>query len=137
MLQSFPLLALGLLIYAAFTYLSGSNAAPWYDAPSMNITMNSGDIWHLTMGHLFIGFSFVLLFVELLRSTRSGRASIMNHGLSVIVFIGALLMFTTVKGYGNSIFFLFTAMTFTDFMVGFIITTATSRRDVAIGRASE
>jgi hypothetical protein len=137
MLQSFPLLALSLLIYAAFTFLSGGNPQPWYDAPSVSIPMNSGDIWHLTMGHLFIGFSFVMLFVELLRSTRSGRASVMNHGLSVLVFIGALLMFTTVKGYGNSIFFLFVAMTFTDFMVGFIITTATSRRDIAIGRTSE
>jgi hypothetical protein len=137
MLQSFPLLALSLLIYAAITLFSGSNPQAWYDAPSLSIPLNSGDVWHITMGHLFIGFSFVMLFIELLRATRSGRASIMNHGLSVMVFIGALLMFTTVKGYGNSIFFLFTAMTFTDFMAGFIITTATSRRDVAIGRTSD
>ena len=138
MLQSFPLLALSLLIYAAFTFLSGSNpTTPWYDAESLNIQMKSGDIWHITMGHLFIGFSFVMLFIELLRATRSGRASIMNHGLSVLVFIGALMLFTTVRGYGNSLFFLFTAMTFTDFMVGFVITTATSRRDIAIGRTSE
>jgi hypothetical protein len=137
MLQSFPLLALSLLVYAAFTFLSGSNPSPWYDAESLHITMNSGDIWHITMGHLFIGFSLTMLFVELLRATRSGRASIMNHGLSVLVFIGALMLFMTVRGYGNSIFFLFTAMTFTDFMVGFIITTATSRRDVAISRTSE
>jgi hypothetical protein len=136
MLTSFPLLLFSLLVYAAFTFLSGSNAQPWYDAPSLSITMNSGDVWHITMGHLFIGFSFVMLFIELLRSTRTGRASILNHGLSVLVFIGALLMFTTVRGYGNSIFFLFVAMTFTDFMVGFIITTAASRRDVSIGRAS-
>jgi hypothetical protein len=138
MLQSFPLLALSLLAYAAFTFLSGSNPpTPWYDAESFNVHMNSGDIWHITTGHLFIGFSLVMLFIELLRATRSGRASIMNHGLSVVVFIGALMLFTTVRGYGNSIFFLFMAMTFTDFMVGFIITTATSRRDVAIGRTSE
>jgi hypothetical protein len=137
MLQSFPLLALSLLVYSAFTFLSGSNPMPWYDAPSLAITMKSGDVWRITVGHLFIGFSFAMLFIELLRSTRSGRASIMNHGLSVLVFIVALLMFTSVKGYGNSIFFLFTAMTFTDFMVGFVITTAASRRDVAIGRVSD
>lgn len=138
MLQSFPLLALGFMVYAVITMLSGSNPArPWYQAESMNISLNSGDVWHISSGDLFIGFSFGLFFIELLRSTRSGRASLMNHSLSVLVFVGALLMFTAVRGYGNSIFFMFTVMTFTDFLVGFIITTATARRDVAIGRASE
>lgn len=137
MLQSFPLLLISLLIYSALTFLFESNPSPWYDAQSFSITLSSGDVWHLTAGHLFIGFSLTLLFVELLRSTRSGRASIMNHGLSVLVFIGALLMFISIRGYGNSIFFLYTAMTFTDFMVGFIITTAASRRDISFGRASD
>jgi hypothetical protein len=138
MLQSFPLLALSFIVYALITMLSPSTPAkPWYQAESMTIPLNSGDVWHISMGDLFIGFSFGLFFVELLRSTRAGRASIMNHGLSVIVFVAALLTFTAVKGYGNSIFFMFTVMTFTDFLVGFVITTATARRDVAIGRASE
>ncbi len=138
MLQSFPLLALSFIVYAVITVLSGSNPArPWYQTESMVVPLNSGDVWHISMGDLFIGFSFGLFFIELLRSTKAGRASLMNHGLSVIVFVAALLMFTAVKGYGNSIFFMFTVMTFTDFLVGFIITTATARRDVAIGRASD
>jgi len=86
---------------------------------------------------LFIGFSFVLLFIELLRSTRSGNASIMNHAFSVLVFIASLLLFVTQQGYGNSIFFLYTLMTLLDFMAGFIITTATTRRDIAFSRQSE
>jgi hypothetical protein len=44
-------------------------------------------------------------------------------------------MFITVRGYGNSIFFLFMAMTFLDFMAGFIITSVASRRDLAFGRS--
>ena len=46
-------------------------------------------------------------------------------------------MFITVQGYGNSTFFLYTAMTFTDFMAGFIITTATTRRDIGFGPVRE
>jgi hypothetical protein len=140
MLQSFPLLALSFVIYAVITLLSGPTPpgqAPWYQHEWRTIHLNSGDSWQISNGDLFIGFTFVLFFIELLRSTRSSKASIMNHGLSVLVFVGALLMFTATKGYGNSIFFMFTVMTFTDFLVGFIITTATARRDVAIGRASE
>ena len=137
MLQSFPLLAVGFFIYACLSLTITPGETPWYEGEATSIQMMSGDMWRLTAGHLFIGFSLVLLFIELLRATRSSGASIMNHALSVLVFIGALLMFITVQGYGNSIFFLYTAMTFTDFMAGFIITTAASRRDISFGRASE
>ena len=137
MFQTLPLLGLSLLIYAALSLTIEPGATPWYDAESLTINLMSGDFWRITAGHLFIGFSMLLLFVELLRATRSSSASIMNHAFSVLVFIAAILMFITVKGYGNSIFFLFTAMTFLDFMAGFIITTATTRRDIAFTRPSE
>lgn len=137
MLQSFPLLAVSFVIYAGLSLTLTPGEMPWYDSEALTIAMMSGDIWRLTSGHLFIGFSLILLFVELLRATRSGGASLMNHALSVLVFIGALLMFITVQGYGNSIFFLFTSMTFTDFMAGFIITTATARRDIGFGPVRE
>jgi hypothetical protein len=137
MLQSFPLLAVSLVIYAALSLTLEPGQTPWYDHEAVTISMVSGDTWQIAAGHVFIGFSLVLLFVELLRATRSGGASIMNHALSVLVFIVALLMFITVQGYGNSIFFLYTAMTFTDFMAGFIITTATTRRDIGFGPVRE
>jgi hypothetical protein len=137
MLASFPLLAISLVIYAALSLTLEPGTMPWYDHEAVTIEMMSGDVWRIAAGHVFIGFSLVLLFVELLRATRSGGASIMNHALSVLVFIGALLMFISVQGYGNSIFFLYTAMTFTDFMAGFIITTATTRRDIGFGPARQ
>jgi hypothetical protein len=137
MLQSFPLLALSLLIYAALSLTVSPGVTPWYDGDVYTIQLMSGDAWRITGGHAFIGFSMILLFAELLRATRNSGASIMNHALSVLVFIIALLMFITVRGYGNSIFFMFTAMTFTDFMAGFIITTATTRRDISFNRVSE
>jgi hypothetical protein len=49
----------------------------------------------------------------------------------VVVFIICLLLFIMFRGYGNSTFFMFMGMTFLDFMAGFIITTATARRDLA------
>jgi hypothetical protein len=137
MLQSFPLLCLSLLVYAGLDLTVSPDKTAWYDVESMVIPMMSGDHWKLTGGHLFIGFSMVMLFVELLRATRHNNASIMNHAFSVLVFIAAALMFITVKGYGNSIFFLFTSMTFLDFMAGFIITTATTRRDITFGRVED
>jgi hypothetical protein len=135
-MQVFPLLALSLFIYVALGLATG-DGTPWYDGEALAIDLMSGDKWHITGGHLFLTFSMMLLGVELLRATRVGANSIMNHALSVIVFISALLLFITRRGYGNSVFFIYTSMTFLDFMAGFIITTVTQRRDFAFGRVEE
>jgi hypothetical protein len=137
MLRSFPLLGVTLFMYAALDLTVTPDTIPWYDVESVTVRLMSGDLWKISGGHSFIGLSMVLLFVELLRATRHNSASIMNHALSVLVFIGAILMFITVKGYGNSIFFLFTAMTFLDFMAGFIITSASRGREITFGRAED
>jgi hypothetical protein len=110
---------------------------PWYEAQAFSINMMSGDLWSISGGTVFIMFSMVLLFIELLRATSSGSASIMNHAFSVVVFVSALLLFITRPGYGNSTFFIFVAMSFMDFMAGFVITTVTQRRDFTLNRAEE
>lgn len=137
MLQIFPLLAVSLALFTLFSFATGGGAQPWHEAEALTVQLMSGDLWHITGGHLFILFSMLMLFIEILRATRSGGASIVNHAFSVVVFISALLLFITKRGYGNSTFFIFTAMTFLDFMAGFIITTVAARRDFAFQRAEE
>lgn len=133
MFEMFPLLAVSLIVYAVLTLTMGAaGAMPWYDQHFFTIAMMSGDQWIITWGHMFIIFSMVMLFIELLRATHTGSASIMNHAFSVLVFIVALLLFIIVKGYGNSTFFIFMSMTFLDFMAGFIVTTVTARRDLSV-----
>lgn len=130
----FPLLAISLIVFAILTLTGavGTAAAPWYDIMFVELPMVSGDTWNVTWGDLFLLASMGLLFVELLRSTRTGSESIMNHALSVVVFVVALLLFIIVQGFGNSVFFLFMSMTFLDFMAGFIVTTVTARRDLSV-----
>lgn len=123
---SFPLLALSLAVYAFIDLTAGKN---WYHATWVNIHMMSGDTWQVSGGDAFLGLSMVLLFIELVRATHSGGDSIINHALSAVVFIIALLLFCTRPGFGNSTFFLYMSMTLLDFMAGFIITAVTARRD--------
>jgi hypothetical protein len=130
MLQSFPLLALSLALYAGFN-LTTDDSHAWYHSEAFTFSMMSGDVWHVTGGDVFLLFSMILLFVEILRATRSGGESIINHAFSVIVFVGSLMLFLTRPGYGNSTFFIFMSMTLLDFMAGFIITAVTARRDIA------
>jgi hypothetical protein len=136
-LSSFPLLAVSLILYVLLSVSLGVEGAPWHERESLQVQLLSGDVWRISAGHLFIALTMVLLFIELLRATKSGSASLLNHALSVLVFVVALLMFITMRGYGNSLFFLFIAMTFLDFMAGFVITTVTARRDMAFDRSSE
>ena len=126
---SFPLLLLSLAIFAFFDL--GADGA-WYRSHWFTVHLISGDNWVISGGDAFLGWSMILLFVELVRATHSGGASIVNHALSAVVFIIALLLFCTRPGFGNSAFFLFTAMTLLDFMAGFIITAVTARRDTTM-----
>ncbi|MEY4575700.1 MAG: hypothetical protein RL701_403 [Pseudomonadota bacterium] len=134
MLQSFPLLALSLALFTGASFVTSDPQSPWYHAEAFSIRMMSGDLWHVSTGDLFLVFSMSLLFVEILRATRSGGESIINHAFSVIVFVCALMLFLTKPGYGNSTFFIFMSMTLLDFMAGFIITAVTARRDIAVNR---
>lgn len=127
----FPLLAISLAVFAIFNVVSDP-AQPWYAREALNIQQMSGDVWHIRNGDVFLCFSMMMLFIEIVRSTRASGESILNHALSVIVFVAAIMLFFTRQGYGNSTFFLYTAMTLVDFVAGFIITTMSARRDTII-----
>ena len=83
-------------------------------------------------GDLFIVASMGLLFIELIRATKTGTESITNHFLSFMLFIAVLLTFILAPGFGNSVFFIFTTMTLLDPMAGFVVTTVTARRDIGV-----
>jgi hypothetical protein len=133
-LQVFPLLTVSLIIYAVLsvTGMIGAGGVPWHEIVVVNLPMYSGDVWRVTWGTLFLVGSVGLLFVELIRSTRVGTASITNHLLSFLVFVVALLLFILAPGFGNSTYFLFLAMTFLDPMAGLVVTTVAARRDLAV-----
>ncbi|MFN3958331.1 MAG: hypothetical protein ACK4NP_00300 [Parvularculaceae bacterium] len=134
-LQVFPLLTISLIIYSVLTVtgMGGAQGAPWHEVVVVNLPMYSGDVWRVTWGTIFLLGSVGLLFVELVRATKVGTASITNHLLSFLVFVVALLLFILAPGFGNSTYFLFLAMTFLDPMAGLVVTTVSARRDLAVG----
>lgn len=132
-LQIFPLLTISLIIYTVLTVTGmGGGGADWYDIVVVSLPMYSGDIWRVTWGTLFLTGSMGLLFVELIRATKVGSASVTNHLLSFLLFVVALLLFILAPGFGNSTYFIFLTMTFLDPMAGLVVTTVTARRDLAV-----
>lgn len=134
-LQIFPLLTISLIIYTVLTVTGmggGAAGTAWHDVIVVSLPMYSGDVWRVSWGTLFLMGSMGLLFVELIRATRAGTASITNHLLSFLLFVVALLLFILAPGFGNSVYFIFLTMTFLDPMAGLVVTTVTARRDLAV-----
>ena len=134
MLASFPLLAIGLIVYAGVTLamLVGMPGDHWSNIELLKLPLASKEVWTVRAGDVFLVASLGLLFVEVVRATQSGKAAITNNVFSVLLFVASLMAFIFAPGFGNSVFFLFMCMTLLDTMAGMIVTTVTQRRDLNI-----
>ena len=65
-----------------------------------------------------------------MRSTSSSTGAILNHVLSLVVFIIALIELIVMPGMANMTFFLIVLMTLSDVIAGFTVTISTARRDL-------
>ena len=74
--------------------------------------------------------ALVVLFIELLKSTTSHRVVIINHALSMMLFVACLVEFLLAPAFATSTFFLLTLMVVLDVLAGFIVTIASTRRDI-------
>lgn len=135
MFAAFPLLALPVVVYnlMLLTFEGGFKAT---DAQSQisrelfSIHMTSGGSWPVNIGDLILAGSLVVLFVELLKSTNSHKVAIINHSLSMVLFVVCLVEFLLLPGFATSTFFLLTLMVLLDVLAGFIVTIVSARRDV-------
>lgn len=102
--------------------------------PMFGVTMASGARWDVGPGDLILFLSLVLLFFELLKSTSSQRVAIINHALSMILFVVCLIEFLLIPSFATSTFFLILTMVLLDVLAGFIVTIIASRKDLDFGR---
>ena len=135
MFAAFPLLALPVLLYnlVVLTMKGGLNSSEvpgQLAAPLFTVHMTSGGAWPVSLGDLFLAASLIVLFIELLKSTNSRNIAIINHSLSMILFVACLVEFLLLKGFATSVFFLITLMVLLDVLAGFIVTIVSSRRDI-------
>lgn len=133
----FPLLTIPVLIYnfMAWSGAAFTNAQAVRDRLNEDflfVPMTSGAEWMITPGHALICVGLLTLFFELLKSTGIGRAAIMNHAFSMVLFIVCLIEFLMLSAFATSIFFLITLMCLLDVMAGFMVTLAAARRDIGV-----
>ena len=131
MITTFPLMALALVVYNGFAFGAGG-ADPWA-SEIFAVTMVSGARWVVTLGDAMLAFALVLLFFEVVKATRIGRLSVVDHMLSTLVLIVFLVEFLLVPAAATSVFFLLMLMTLVDVMAGFSVSIRSATRDVSLG----
>ncbi len=101
-----------------------------------SMALPSGAPWDFGVQDLFLVLGLLLLYLEILKSTHTGRAQIVEHIVSMLVFVGCLLLFLLVRQTGSTTFLLITAMAAIDVVAGFTVSIVAARRDMEIERVA-
>lgn len=135
MFAAIPLLALPVLVYNLYALslpgmFQSSSAAASLGAPVFSFKTTGGTLWTVSLSDLLLAVSLVILFIELLKATTSRRTAIVNHSLSMLLFVTCLVEMLLLPAFANSVFFLLSLMVLLDVLAGFIVTIVASRRDI-------
>ena len=139
MLIALPLLVIPVVLYniVVLTGLFGGSGVVGTDSALRDILftipMASGADWSVGVGDMILVLALILLFFELLKSTSSQKVAIVNHALSMILFVACLVEFLLIKGFATSTFFLIVVMVMLDVLAGFIVTIISARKDLDFG----
>jgi hypothetical protein len=125
----FPLLLVPFAIYNMVAFLTPD--VSWTSSVT-TVHMMSGQDWVLTWGDILLAFAILLLWIELIKSTRAGMRSIMDHILSMALFIVMLVEFLLVQRAATSTFFLLMAIALVDVLAGFIVGMRTATRQIEV-----
>jgi hypothetical protein len=133
-LRVIPLIVVAFIIYNVVVLLGGDTTAEVILAKKVfSLPMPSGAGWVFTIGDLIILVTMMLLFVELIKSTYTSSSQMVDHGLSMLVFIACLVEFLLVKKATSSVFFFIMVASLIDVVAGALIGIRTARRDLNIG----
>jgi hypothetical protein len=127
----FPLLIIPFTIYTIVAFILSAPDTIW-TTDAYSVTMTSGQIWKLTWEDIIVAGSIFLLWIEVIKSTQIGIRAIVDHVLSMLLFVAMLVEFLLVKAAGTSTFFLLMVIAIVDVLAGFIISIRSSQRQVQV-----
>lgn len=132
-LRAIPLIVIAFIAYNVIVLFGGGTPEQLMATHLLRIRMISGGEWVFTLGDFLVVLVLILLFIELLKSTYTSSASLVDHALSMLVFVACLIEFLVVKQAASSVFFIITVATLVDVIAGYTIGIRTARRDLSIG----
>ncbi len=130
-LRALPLMVIAFIMYNAIVML-GPDAHAILDRRVISLPLMTAPL-ALNWGDLLIILTLGLLFAELMKATRTSSSSLLDHGLSMFVFVACLVELLLVKSAATSVFFIITVAALIDVMAGYTIGIRVARRDLSIG----
>jgi hypothetical protein len=127
-LSAIPLLAFVVIAYVAFAWAGAD-----FTLPRFTPKLPSGGVWQITLSDMLLTVALIVLFFEVVKSTRTGGNSVVDHALSMIVFVACLILFLVWQPAATSLFFLITVISMIDVIAGFSVTIRSARRDYSVG----
>ena len=131
MFAAVPLTVLPLVAYNLVVFLGPGPGV--FDAVALSVLLPSGAPFTMSWGDMALGATLVILFLEILKATRTGTRALVEHGLSIAIFVVFLLELVTVRAAATPVFALMTVVALIDVVAGYTITATSWRRDVSIG----
>ena len=131
-LLSIPLNMILLFGYNAIIFMSTpENYIPDAIVASFVIP-SSGATLNLTWNIVFILVGICILYIEILKSTRANYQALIDHLLSLVVFVIFLIEFIVLREMGSATFLILTLLSLVDVIAGFTVSLSAARRDISI-----
>jgi hypothetical protein len=121
-----PLLIIPFALYNVIAYLVNTD----FHQTVFSVPLISGHVMAVSTGDVLVLLGVLLLYVEILKSTRFSTKAIVDHVLSIILFIVMIVEFIVAEKAATSTFLILTCLSFVDVVGGFTITIRTAQRDV-------
>lgn len=128
-LLGFPLLLVPFAIYNIIAFLWAG--VSWSDVAT-RVHLVSGGEWTMSAGDILIAVSLVFLFGEIVKATRIGTRAVVDHALSLLLFLAMMVEFLLVPQAATATFFLLMAISLVDVLAGFAVTLRTAQRDLTV-----
>ncbi|WP_299870423.1 hypothetical protein [uncultured Hoeflea sp.] len=133
MLAAIPLMIVPLALYNLVLLGVIGGGVSGLGSTVTSLEMMSGAVWTMSLGDLLIVIALALLFIEVLKATRTGAWSVIDHMLSMFVFVAFLVEFLLVRDAATQVFFILMVIAFIDVIAGFSVAIRSAGRDVSIG----
>lgn len=122
-----------LLIIANMVMLAGAPGQSMMNIIVADFGLPSGSRTIITVSDLLIIAGVFFLYIETFKATRTSVLSIVDHSLSLLVFVAFLIEYLVVDAVGNSTFLILAITSLMDVIVGFTVTISTAKRDLTFG----
>ena len=123
-----PVIAYNLFALALPGGLKSPLAHDSLTRPLLRLTTAGGGLWPICAGDLLQAAALCVFFTDLVKSTASRRLTLINHGLSGLLFAICLAEMLLAPACATSTFFLVALMVLLDVLAGFMVRAGATQR---------